>query len=118
MRSTIPIPGVGDVAFFAVQIGVYPRGRFAVQGLDSGVRRVPVVVSIPPQRGEFGAAVRRRLRPRQTGLKFVKRRHLELVTQIRRHRTPNLSGQPALAVDESAGLANRSGAAILLRTRS
>jgi hypothetical protein len=50
-RPPVPVDGVGEIALFAVQIGMNP-GALAVRLIDlsEGVSLIPVTAGIPPKR--------------------------------------------------------------------
>lgn len=57
----IPVRGVALVAFFAMQIRMYPRTLDAFVLLGEFVRPLPIALSIPPQTRERETEARRRL---------------------------------------------------------
>src|SRR5207237_71074 len=75
----IPIAGIAEVAFDAVQIGVHPGGVAAVVVLDDLVSLVPVTLGGPPQAGKRRAEIRRWRSAVEAG-------------DIRRHRPHHLGG--------------------------
>src|SRR6266498_4573621 len=59
-RSTVPIGGIGRIAFLAMQIGVDPRSRLTFILLGRFMRLGPVALGVPPQARKGKAQVGRR----------------------------------------------------------
>jgi len=59
----VPVSGIGEVAFLAVQIGVHPRSVCAAFLLHDLMRTVPVTVRVLPQRLQKRRQIRFRFPP-------------------------------------------------------
>jgi hypothetical protein len=49
---TVPISGVGVIAFLAMEVGVNPRTLYAFVLLGGFVRFLPIALGVPPQSAE------------------------------------------------------------------
>ena len=66
--ARIPIAGVAEVAFFAMQVGVNPRAVAPAIFLGARVRAVPIAARVVPERLQGTRRVRRRGRVARDGL--------------------------------------------------